>query len=218
MEHKLYSHVDTAIQQHNLMIQKLVSLYNGLCTDLSALIRQCHSPPNAIALNPISPAGIFDLDIDADMWQDIGLNDDVLEPSDWLADEATHAAIKLVLEIDWCNKEESRVKVERCALQRAHTHASHNQVLVYHMDCHAQHFVTLVLGWQMKVHSIPCAWPMPDSWRPSCTELPNGTHVVCPDANNDGDDGGEDRDDWESDLGCGNEKLMDVLEDIALAD
>ncbi|KAG1859391.1 hypothetical protein C8R48DRAFT_748596 [Suillus tomentosus] len=134
-ERKLYSHVDTAIQRRNPTIRKLVSSYNGLCADLSALIRQRRSPPNAIAPNPISPAGIFDLHIDADIWQDIRLDDDVLEPPDWLADEATRAAIKLVLEIDRCNEEESRVKVEHCALQewaivewdalqRARAHAS----------------------------------------------------------------------------------------------
>ncbi|KAG2079604.1 uncharacterized protein F5147DRAFT_749512 [Suillus discolor] len=120
-EHKLNSH--------------LVSSYNNLCTDLSALIRQCRSPLNAIPPNPISPIGIFDLDIDADIWEDVGLNDVVPDPPDWLADEVTRAAIKLLLEIDQCNEEESRVKVERCALQewailewdglqRARAHAS----------------------------------------------------------------------------------------------
>jgi hypothetical protein len=113
-EHKLNSHVDTAIQRCNPTIRKLVSSYNSLCADLSALIRQRHS---AIAPNPISPAGIFDLDVDADIWQDIGLDDVMPEPPDWLADEVTHAAIRLVLEIDRCNEEELRVKVEHCALQ-----------------------------------------------------------------------------------------------------
>jgi hypothetical protein len=77
-----------------------VSTYNNLCADLSALIRQCHSPPNAIPHNPISPTSIFDLDIDADIWEDIELDDVVLEPPDWLADEDTCAAIRLLLEID----------------------------------------------------------------------------------------------------------------------
>lgn len=86
------------------MIRKLVSTYNNLCADLSALIRQRRSPPNAIPPNPISPTGIFDLDIDADIWEDIGLNDVVPEPPDWLADEDTRAAIRLLLEIDRCNK------------------------------------------------------------------------------------------------------------------
>jgi hypothetical protein len=127
--------VDAAIQRRNPTIRKLVSSYNNLCTDLSALIRQRRSPPNAIPPNPISPIGIFDLDIDADIWEDVGLNDVVLDPPDWLADEVTRAAIKLLLEIDRCNEEESRVKVERCALQewailewdglqRARAHAS----------------------------------------------------------------------------------------------
>ncbi|KAG1895948.1 uncharacterized protein F5891DRAFT_1130428 [Suillus fuscotomentosus] len=210
-EHKLNSHVDTAIQRHNL-----------LCADLSALIRQCRSPPNAIAPNPISPAGIFNLD-------DIGLDDVVPEPPDWLADEVTCAAIRLVLEIDQCNKEELHVKVECCALQewaivewdalqRARAHASDDDIIMYHMDLRARQFIDLVLGWQTKIRPIPCAWPMPDCWGPSHNELANVTHVVCPDVHDDEDDVGEDRDDWESDIGFGDNELMDVLEDIALTD
>jgi hypothetical protein len=39
------------------------------------------------------------------------------EPPDWLADEVTRTAIRLVLEIDQCDEEELCVKVEHCALQ-----------------------------------------------------------------------------------------------------
>lgn len=58
---------------------------------------------------------------------------------------------------------------------------------------------------------------MPDCWGPSHNELANATHVVCPDVHNDEDDVGEYQDDWESDIGCGDDELMNVLEDIALA-
>ncbi|KAG2159205.1 uncharacterized protein EDB93DRAFT_1237430 [Suillus bovinus] len=93
--------------QRKFEIEKLERSYRQtfLCVDLSALIRQRHSPPNAIVPNPIS------------LLPDIGLDDIVLEPPDWLADEVTRAAIRLVLEIDQCDEEELRVKVERCALQ-----------------------------------------------------------------------------------------------------
>ncbi|KAG1852299.1 hypothetical protein DFJ58DRAFT_716617 [Suillus subalutaceus] len=228
-ERKLISHVDAAIQRRNPTIRKLVSTYNNLCADLSALIRQHRSPPNAIPPNPISPTGIFDLDIDADIWEDIGLDDVVLEPPDWLADEVTRAAIRLLLEIDRCNEEESHVKVEHCALQewamrewdglqRARAHANDDEAILYHMNCRARQFIVLVLGWQTKVRPIPCAWPMPDCWGLSQTELANGTPVVYPDDPDDEDHVSDDGDDWESDIGCGDEELMDVLEDIALAD
>ncbi|KAG1765260.1 hypothetical protein EV702DRAFT_950456, partial [Suillus placidus] len=135
-------------------------------------------PPNAIAPNPISPAGIFDLDVDADIWQDIGLNDIVPEPPDWLADEVTCAVIRLVLEIDQCNEENLHMKVECCALQEwaivewdALQRACDDDIILYHMDLHAQQFIDLVLGWQTKVHPIPCTWPMPECWGLSHTEL-----------------------------------------------
>ena len=96
-----------------------------------------------------------------------------------------------------------------------------DEVILYHMNCRARQFIVLVLGWQTKVRPIPCAWPMPDCWGPSQTELANGTPVVYPDVHDDEDvedDVWDDGDDWESDIGCGDEELMDVLEDIALAD
>ncbi|KAG1833599.1 hypothetical protein DFJ58DRAFT_736069 [Suillus subalutaceus] len=173
--------------------------------------RTRRSPPNAIPPNPISPTGIFDLILMLIFGEDIGLDDVVPEPPDWLADE-----------------EESRVKVERCALQewamrewdglqRARAHAN-DEAILYHMNCRARQFIVLVLGWQTKVRPIPCAWPMPDCWGPSQTELANGTPVVYPDDPDDEDHVSDDGDDWESDIGCGDEELMDVLEDIALAD
>lgn len=93
-----------------------------------------------------------------------------------------------------------------------------DEAILYHMNCRARQFIVLVLGWQTKVRPIPYAWPMPDCWGPSHTELANGTPVVYPDDPNDEDHVSDDGDDWESDIGCGDEELMDILEDIALTD
>lgn len=93
-----------------------------------------------------------------------------------------------------------------------------DDIILYYIDLCAQQFIDLVLGWQTKVCPIPCVWPMPDCWGLSHNELANATHVVCPDVHDDEDDVGEDRDDWESEVGFGDDELMDVLEDIALVD
>ncbi|KAG1838785.1 hypothetical protein F4604DRAFT_1691496 [Suillus subluteus] len=93
-----------------------------------------------------------------------------------------------------------------------------DEVILYYLDCHAQQFIDLVLGWQMKVCPIPSAWPMPDCWGLSHAELANRARMMYPDVHGDEDDVWEDGDDWELDIGCGDEELMDVLEDIALAD
>ena len=51
---------------------------------------------------------LFKLDVDNDIWQDIGLTDDNDEDLDipaWLGDEYVRTGIKFLLELDGCIKE-----------------------------------------------------------------------------------------------------------------
>ncbi|KAG1844033.1 hypothetical protein DFJ58DRAFT_717669 [Suillus subalutaceus] len=93
-EHKLHVHAEASIQRRNPTIRKLVTTYNNLC-----------------APHSISPTGIFQLDVDDDIWQDVGLDGNDMAPPAWLADENMRAAIKFQLE------ERARIMRERCVLQ-----------------------------------------------------------------------------------------------------
>ncbi|KAG1808784.1 hypothetical protein EV424DRAFT_1328684, partial [Suillus variegatus] len=53
------------------------------------------APPSAIPPHPIAHEGIFLLDVDDEIWQDIGLNDDGMHLPAWLLDEATRSGIRL---------------------------------------------------------------------------------------------------------------------------
>ncbi|KAG1843963.1 hypothetical protein DFJ58DRAFT_731443 [Suillus subalutaceus] len=75
------------------------------------------APPSAIPPHPIAHEGIFLLNVDDKIWQDIGLDDDGMHAPAWLLDEATRSGIHLQLEVDWCVEEETRLMQEWSVMQ-----------------------------------------------------------------------------------------------------
>jgi hypothetical protein len=97
---------------------KLASNYNALCAQLAKLIERRKAPRNAIAPQPIQSNGLFNLDVDDEIWQDVGLDDDSDGPMPlWLCNDDVRRGIKSLLEVDRCIEEEQRLRMERCALQ-----------------------------------------------------------------------------------------------------
>jgi hypothetical protein len=82
------------------------------------LIKQRRAPGGAISPLEIPQEGLFKLDVDDDIWQDAGLNDDNNGSALlWLSDERVRQGIRNLLELDRCKEEEVRLRRERCALQ-----------------------------------------------------------------------------------------------------
>ncbi|KAI6010640.1 hypothetical protein BKA83DRAFT_4067997, partial [Pisolithus microcarpus] len=98
-------------------ISKLVTTYNTLCGESLGMIRLCRAPPGAVPPIPIPSKGLFQLDVDSSIWQDVGLGEGNPDPPQWLADEDVHKGIRLMLEVDHCNEEERRLSRERSILQ-----------------------------------------------------------------------------------------------------
>ncbi|KAI6101884.1 hypothetical protein F5141DRAFT_1190112 [Pisolithus sp. B1] len=73
---------DNHLQSH------LITTYNNL------------SPPGAVPPLPIPTKGIFQLDVDSDIWQDAEPGEGCSEPPCWLADGTVCKGIRLMLEID----------------------------------------------------------------------------------------------------------------------
>ena len=96
----------------------MATSYNQLCTQLAALIHKGQAPTTAVAPKPIQRDGLFALDVDDDIWQDIGLDDgqDVEMPR-WLSDDNVREGIRVLLEHDRCIEEERRILMERAAMQ-----------------------------------------------------------------------------------------------------
>ncbi|KAJ7753696.1 hypothetical protein B0H14DRAFT_3600959 [Mycena olivaceomarginata] len=68
-------------------ISKLLKMYNKLCKDIASLIRTKKAPKGAVALPPIPEKGLYQLDVDDAIWQDVGLNDVNGDPPRWLTDD-----------------------------------------------------------------------------------------------------------------------------------
>ncbi|KAI6167670.1 hypothetical protein EDD17DRAFT_1773287 [Pisolithus thermaeus] len=102
---------DNHLQSH------LITTYNNLCDELLGMIWLQKAPPGAIPHLPIPTKGIFQLDVDSNIWQDCEPGEGSSEPPQWLADEAVRKGIRLMLEVDHCNEEERRLSRERSVLQ-----------------------------------------------------------------------------------------------------
>ncbi|KIK14004.1 hypothetical protein PISMIDRAFT_117801 [Pisolithus microcarpus 441] len=87
-ENHIQSHVESSIKQREPAISKLVTTYNTLCDELLGMIQLQKAPPGAIPPCPIPSKGIFQLDVDSDIWQDVGLGEGHPDTPHWLADEA----------------------------------------------------------------------------------------------------------------------------------
>jgi len=89
-----------------------------LCSQLSKLINSNKAPAGAVPPQPIQRDGLFQLDVDDDIWQDVGLDDDQDGPVPrWLGDDRVREGIRALLEFDRCQEEEARLGQERCAMQ-----------------------------------------------------------------------------------------------------
>ncbi|KAJ7708199.1 hypothetical protein B0H17DRAFT_1156047 [Mycena rosella] len=110
-DQKLYSHTESAVKRREPTISKVNADYNKLCGEIAKLVQEGKAPRGAVAPQPIPAKGIWQLDVDDGIWQDVGLDDDdtgsAMEPPPWLSDE----------KLDRCDEEDGRLKKERCSLQ-----------------------------------------------------------------------------------------------------
>jgi hypothetical protein len=116
---KLRVHAETQIKRKEPGIQNLCKKYNSLCAELETLINQGSAPRGAVIPHIIEKEGLFQLDVDDEIWQDVGLqeNDFDGEIPGWLGDDDVREGIKSLLELDRCEEEERRLCKERQAIQ-----------------------------------------------------------------------------------------------------
>ncbi|KAF9230099.1 hypothetical protein BU15DRAFT_57595, partial [Melanogaster broomeanus] len=77
---------------------------------------------------PIQCDSLFKLDVDNDIWQDVGLEDETPEPPSWLANGSVWKGICLMLELERCEEEAQRLMRECCTLQEwCSCHAVHHR-------------------------------------------------------------------------------------------
>lgn len=119
LDRNLSDHTKTSMKRREPTILRLAKTYNDLCAEMERLIRQRKAPSGAVVPLSINRERLFELDVDDEIWQDIGLDDssDANPVPRWLGDEQVRRGIRAMLELDRCEEEENRLKLERCALQ-----------------------------------------------------------------------------------------------------
>ncbi|KAJ7733445.1 hypothetical protein B0H16DRAFT_1732258 [Mycena metata] len=119
---KLHSHTEAAVKRREPTIARTCAEYNKICAQLQKLIDNRQAPRNAIAPLPIPSKGLWKLDVDDVIFQNVSLDERVDGEADnnpplWLSDERVRTGIKAMLELDRCNEEDTRLRRERRALQ-----------------------------------------------------------------------------------------------------
>ncbi|KAJ7300479.1 hypothetical protein DFH08DRAFT_828432 [Mycena albidolilacea] len=180
---KLIAHTEAAIKRREPTIAKLAAEYNKLCAKLGRLIKDGKAPRGAIAPIPIPAEGMWELDIDDAIFQEVGLDDrdDEGEPPLWLCDEKVRTGIKAMLELDRCDEEDARLQRENLALRvwlreeweiatRAIEQAD-SDVDKYHLKLHQNKLGRLCATWDKCLPDFGAAMgPLPP-WGPSAMQL-----------------------------------------------
>ncbi len=118
---KLKKSIEGKVKRKEPGIQALARNYNKLCQELKQLILSKKCPLGAISPVLIDLEGLFLLDVDDNIWQDIGLtdeNDNSIDIPPWLINDNVRAGIRALLDYNRCEEEEKRLKQERISLQQ----------------------------------------------------------------------------------------------------
>jgi len=108
-EKKLKNHVQSKLDHNDSSVEWLARSYNNLCNNIQVLINEGKAPRGAQAPSKLQKEGLFKLDVDDGIWQDIDIGiDDTFVPA-WLGDESVRSGIKALLEHDRCVEEEQRL-------------------------------------------------------------------------------------------------------------
>jgi hypothetical protein len=116
----LHHHSETQLKRKEPGIQQLVRKYNKLCSQMVEMKEKRQAPLGAVVPHTIDKDGLFNIDVDDDIWQDVGLHDleDEMQGSIplWLGDDDVRKGIRSLLELDRCEEEERRLSKELWAM------------------------------------------------------------------------------------------------------
>lgn len=106
------------ISRRETSIRALAREYNKCCDEIAGFIARREAPPRSVAPPKVDVDRLFNLDVDEDIWQDIGLEEDEeAAPARWQTDPQVREGIRVMQEVDRCEEEEARLAHERASLQ-----------------------------------------------------------------------------------------------------
>ncbi|KAH8113030.1 hypothetical protein DFH11DRAFT_1511011 [Phellopilus nigrolimitatus] len=175
--------IETQVKRRDPGIVQLAKKYNSLCDSLRKLAREGKAPRDAKCPEPLTIKGLFGMDVDDAIWQDVGLYDD--DDGDiprWLGDENVRKGIKALLEVRRCREELQRLDKERFAMQdwfaetwsqtsKAFESSFPTSGLRYAIDRRRRELLSLHDEWRRRVQTIPFASTLPETWGPTNEDL-----------------------------------------------
>ncbi|KAF8126659.1 hypothetical protein K438DRAFT_1912444 [Mycena galopus ATCC 62051] len=116
-ENQKNEHAGEAIKRREGSMLTQVKAYNKLCGEISTLIAAKKAPKHSVAPKPMPLKGLYQLDVDDEIWQEVGLNDAEDRPAPWITDDNVRSGIRAMLQRDRCQEEAPRLLRERRHLQ-----------------------------------------------------------------------------------------------------
>jgi len=185
---KLEAHTNQQIKRKEPGIQTLARKYNTICQSLEEKIKSKKAPLGAIAPLPIEMDNLFKLDVDDDIWQDIGLtdnNDEDLDIPAWLGDEYVRTGIKSLLELDRCIEERRRLISECISMRQwlreewvimtsAIGYSVDDPDVIYQLNERRKVLLRLCNAWDAAIKIVPIGDDLP--WGPDLAELANARY------------------------------------------
>ncbi|KAL0571576.1 hypothetical protein V5O48_010382 [Marasmius crinis-equi] len=181
-EAKLHSQISQSVKRKDPGIQKVARDYNGIVKKLKEMIRRRTCPRHATAPRDIPMDKLFTLDVDDEIWEDVGLTDEWDRPDlpPWLVDEDVRTGIRAMLQHDRAKEELARLKVERDAMQwwfaeewavvlHALDETTHPD-LRFQLLQRREELLSLCATWQGRLAHLPSSPNVPE-WGPTKQEI-----------------------------------------------
>ncbi|KAJ3725371.1 hypothetical protein C8R42DRAFT_575748 [Lentinula raphanica] len=232
-DRKFHMHTEESVKKRDPSIQQLARHYNSLCTEMQRLIDLNRAPHNVCPPEQIPMKELFNLDVDDNIWQDVGLDEtsDGETPPGWLCNDSIRKGIRGILLRDRCDEEFLHLKHEILCLQQwmhEEWQVVTNSIdatladsgLLHQLHSRRSYLGHLYITWEKDLVKIP-GFILNDSWGPTQSDLSTiraflDTEQVEISAEDDGRWINESSDEFsivdEDDLDLGLVECMDMLE------
>ncbi|KAG6913351.1 hypothetical protein DXG01_007517, partial [Tephrocybe rancida] len=165
---KINDHTASSVNCRDPSISKLALNYNRLRDEMAALIQARKAPPRALCPEKIETKGLFALDVDDAIWQDVGLDEGSNEvPPPWCMEEEHRLRHECHSMRVWLSEEWQIVNLALGA---------DDESLQYHLGLRRAALCRLCALWRKSVDSLDFGnvATLPP-WGPSDKDI----HIVC---------------------------------------
>ncbi|KAJ3743316.1 hypothetical protein EV360DRAFT_90237 [Lentinula raphanica] len=184
-EQRINEHTQDSVKRRDPGISQLAHKYNKLCEDMNILIRKKKAPRNSVAPIKIDRERLFELDVDDDIWLDVGFGYDEEEeeesnPPLWLSNDSVRAGIRALTDRDRCLEEQARLLKEQSAIhlwfyeEWRVVNAAIDQALdvniKFQLQLRKDRLCRLLVAWERSLVGVPALENLPE-WGPTPNEL-----------------------------------------------